>query len=268
MKVLGITIDVESLLRKYGFRKPKRFLSPYATIDPEKGGSRARRINTLLPLSGEGRRYLEIGVFAGRTLEAVRAPIRVGVDPFPEFRLFPIPPNIEFHQQTSRDFFRNYAGAPFDLIFLDGLHTSEETYLDFVESLEILHPGGTVLIDDVLPSDPESAIPDRQQSTKAKKLAGIEHARWYGDVWRLAVLILRKYTNFQLVLIGTVGEHCQAAVRLKHDKPLPHFDHKADIEAMNSFDFTDCVMFGPNSLTSLAPSERFGLERFLQSVER
>lgn len=262
MRVLGITIDVESLLRKYGFRKPKRFLNPYATIHPEKRGRGPRRINALLPLSGEGRRYLEIGVFSGRTLEAVRAPIRVGVDPFPEFRLFPIPPNIEFHQQTSREFFKTYSGSPFDFIFLDGLHTSEETYLDFVESLEILRPGGTVLIDDVLPSDPESAIPDQQQSTKAKKLAGIEHARWYGDVWKLAVLILRKYSNFQLVLIGTGGEHCQAAVRLQPDKPLPNFDHKADIEAMESFDFTDCVMSGPNSLTSLALSERSGLERF------
>ncbi len=42
---------------------------------------------------------------------------------------------------TSDDFFRQYQGPPFDLIFIDGLHLSEQVLTDVRNSLDWLSPG-------------------------------------------------------------------------------------------------------------------------------
>ncbi len=42
---------------------------------------------------------------------------------------------------TSDDFFRQYQGPLFDLIFIDGLHLSEQVLTDIRNSLQWLSPG-------------------------------------------------------------------------------------------------------------------------------
>lgn len=255
-------VDAKKRPRRCGLVKPKRCLNPFASLFFSQRGRAPRRVNALLPRSGNGLRYLEIGVFRGRTLEAVRAKEKFGVDPFPQFRVSPMPTNIQFHCKTSRSFFSSYDGPQFDFVFLDGLHTAEETYRDFVDSLNFLHPNGMILIDDVLPSDYESALPDQEQSKRAKELASIEHNRWYGDVWKLAILILRHYSDLELVLIGKGGEdHSQAAVRLRQGSPIPKFDQEADIKLMGTFDFLNCVVSGENCLKDIAMREKLALEK-------
>ncbi len=42
---------------------------------------------------------------------------------------------------TSDDFFRQYQGPPFDLIFIDGLHLSQQVLTDVKNALQWLNPG-------------------------------------------------------------------------------------------------------------------------------
>ena len=83
-----------------------------------------RRINALLGGIPGAHRYLEIGVNQGKTLEAVRARHRVGVDPNPRFDIEDLPRGISFHTGTSDAYFAGLdPSARFDVVFLDGLHT-------------------------------------------------------------------------------------------------------------------------------------------------
>ena len=93
-------------------------------------------------LSSTGARsYLEIGVKDGDCFHAVEAPTRVAVDPHFAFRP-PLGTRLRsvlgartgtfYFQTTSDDFYRRAAHrfAPFDVVFVDGLHTYEQSYRD------------------------------------------------------------------------------------------------------------------------------------------
>jgi len=65
--------------------------------------------------------YLEIGVGSGRCMERVQSGRKIGVDPSPRRVLA----EWEMHQMTSDAFFATNT-SKFDLIFIDGLHTSAQ----------------------------------------------------------------------------------------------------------------------------------------------
>lgn len=191
-----------------------RFLRIRPLQDSSKWNLSARRLNEILRLSG-GTNYLEVGVYAGRTFENVEAAQRVGVDPYPRFFRWPRPEGARFFESTSREYFDSWDGEQFDLIFLDGLHEAQETLQDVIDSVRVLAEGGIILIDDVLPADFESSIPDEIASRQAKEQKGILHRAWYGDVWRVAEAIRLNDKLFDFLLVGDgEGEHCQAAIRL------------------------------------------------------
>src|SRR5262249_26626142 len=102
------------------------------------------------------RSYLEVGVAEGRTFFHQTCRLKVAVDP--RFRL-DLPaarksePGSRFFEETSDAFFAGHAAeaGPFDLIFLDGLHTAEQIIRDFLNSILHLSPQGIIVIDDVWP---------------------------------------------------------------------------------------------------------------------
>ena len=220
-----------------------------------------RRINALIQSSGSGKSYLEIGVERGLTFEAVRAEIKVCVDPAPLFRRDSLPTGAQLVVSTSDNYFADGAsGHPFDFVFLDGLHTAEATYRDLVGALNWLSPGGTVLVDDVMPTDEASALPSYRDSQLEKKKQGIKHSRWYGDVWKVVWLIVTKYPDIQVLLIGSrEHEHTQAIVKLP--KGLSGFgsDPDADLAFMESLNFDDVVT--DEGLIALASPEELVLSK-------
>lgn len=116
----------------------------------------ARRINYLARKLGI-QSYLEIGVGKGRTLFNVDIANKTAVDPC--FR-FDLPEaqkthrNISFHKTTSDEFFSRLPhGAKYDLIFVDGLHTFEQTYRDLCNCLIHAKERTVLLIDDVKQKD-------------------------------------------------------------------------------------------------------------------
>jgi hypothetical protein len=155
-----------------------------------------RRVNTLireLHLTS----YLEIGVLEGETFANVIARRRYGVDPVALFDPVLLPRGSQFAVMTSDDFFRLIRPSKkFDVAFVDGLHTVEQTYRDLINTFAHLRRG-VVLIDDTVPSDEYSAIPDQGESYRAREEAGLEGRPWHGDVWRVVTLLDRHHPELE-----------------------------------------------------------------------
>lgn len=155
-----------------------------------------RRINVLIR-ELHLKSYLEIGVFQAETLVNVNARRRYGVDPVPLFDAVLLPRGAKFAVMTSDAFFNMIRPSlKFDVAFIDGLHTVEQTYRDLINTFSHLR-AGVVLIDDTVPSDQFSAIPDQNQSYRARDQAGLDGRPWHGDVWRVVMLFDRHHPELE-----------------------------------------------------------------------
>ena len=88
--------------------------------------------------------YLEIGCQNDTNFAKVPFPNRIGVDPS----------KGGTHRMTSDAFFAQNDGPNkqmFDIVFIDGLHTYEQTRRDIYNSLRCLNVGGTIVMHDMLP---------------------------------------------------------------------------------------------------------------------
>lgn len=161
-----------------------------ATPEPERPKYAANRINRLMGHLG-ATRYLEIGVWKGVTFLDVTAVQKIGVDPVFDFDVESVAnERTVLVEATSDEFF---AGLPvdrtFDFVFLDGLHTFEQTYRDLCNVLLHSHRRTVILIDDTLPTDPYSALPDQERSLRLRAQQKLPGTPWHGDVFRVALMI-------------------------------------------------------------------------------
>ena len=82
---------------------------------------------------------------------------------------------------TSDEFFKKNR-QNFDIIFLDGLHTYEQTIKDIDNGLRFLNTNGVILVHDCLPKKIWNQIVPRL------------YGHWNGDVWK-AIVHSRTYSN-------------------------------------------------------------------------
>lgn len=164
----------------------------------------ADRINALASGMVQAVRYLEIGVLAAETLGNVEFEFSVGVDPNFRFRRREFArqhPNTRLFSLTSDEYFsRNY--EPFDFIFLDGLHTFDQTFRDLVASVQRIRQGGLVLIDDTLPSDIFSCHRNQKAAVSLRRRwnpASQRPRAWHGDVFRVLPLVYLFLADFDWV---------------------------------------------------------------------
>jgi len=137
--------------------------------------------------NGKFGRYLEIGVDWGQTFKNVDLREKHGVDP--DFKVDPATLPGTCHVKYSDDFFRENI-LTFDLIFIDGLHTYNQSRRDFESSWKALNAGGAVIIDDCRPTDAIAAISDVGLSLKARADAGdTGNMTWMGDVYKTIIWI-------------------------------------------------------------------------------
>lgn len=130
-------------------------------------------------------------MFEGRTIENIAVAQRVGVDPAPAFNVTRLPPGLSFHAVESDTYFASITpDVTFDLAFLDGLHTFEQTWVDLLNALAHL-PHGAILIDDTVPIDRFSAMPSRTAYDDYARSAGLTFRVWMGDVWKVVICINR-----------------------------------------------------------------------------
>lgn len=146
----------------------------------------SERVNAILRLMPEPTSYLEIGLDDGWTFLKVAAASLVGVDPEPRFDQRKLTKNQVVYAEPSDSYFGRHRGSDlFDVVFVDGLHTAEQTLRDIQNAFRLLKPKGVVVIDDVIPSDSISAIPDQAESLRLRRIERLPGSAWHGDVFRV-----------------------------------------------------------------------------------
>lgn len=152
----------------------------------------SRLVNNLVKLGRvNGYRYLEIGVEYGYTFANIEFVEKHAVDPNLRFNKYLKPRSWKLHETTSDEFFSKLDNSvKFDLIFLDGLHTAEQTYKDFQNCLPHLHKKSMIIIDDTVPCDEFSANPNQELSYKLRRESGNSgDGSWHGDVYKIIVAL-------------------------------------------------------------------------------
>lgn len=154
-------------------------------------------------------RYLEVGVATGATFHASECPRKVAVDPkfrFDVAEARKANPHCTYHEVPSDVYFGELADPAdrFEVIYLDGLHTVEQTLRDFTSALFFLAPGGIILIDDVRPISYATSLPDRKTARQLRKALDTGEHGWMGDVYRLVFFI---ETFFQQISYRTVADN-------------------------------------------------------------
>ena len=204
----------------------------------------ARRINYLATHLPRSHRYLEIGVFRGETFEQVRMLRRYGVEPFPLFDLKALPRLSKMSVTTSDDFFRQLdRSTHFDIAFVDGLHTMEQTYRDIINTFAHV-PRGPILIDDTVPSDEFSAIPDQEESYRKREAAGLTDRPWHGDVCRVMLLINEHHPELDWRTITNDGNPQTVIWRRIPGAAVVSAD-PSRIEDAKNVDYNDVFADGP-----------------------
>ncbi len=63
------------------------------------------------------------------------------------------------------------AKKKFDVIYLDGLHTFEQTLRDLLNALTLVADAGVIILDDVLPSSFAALLTDMEQVFTIRSMA-------------------------------------------------------------------------------------------------
>ena len=177
--------------------------------------SRAQVINGLFELFSDDLSYLEIGVSLGETFFDVKAQKKMAVDPNFQFSVSDARAKhigSEFYQMTSDFYFANIinSGDTFQIIFLDGLHTFEQTLRDFTNAIRFLAPDGIIVIDDVVPNSYHASLPDQRAAFKVKEFVQNSDDSWMGDTFKLVFFIESFFPTYKLRTIS--DNHGQAIV--------------------------------------------------------
>lgn len=234
------------------------------TLDPDPNNWSTRRINAVRAAHPWMRTYLEIGLEYGHTLENVAFPLRTGVDPEPQFDVQALPPGVDIHVGPSDEFFERISpDRTFDLAFIDGLHTFEQTYRDVIHAFDHC-PHGVLLIDDVIPSDWISAIPDHKVSLAERRRHGITDLSWHGDVYKVMLLLHAHHPELDWVTITDRGNPQAFVWRRRtrtHVRAVPH----AILASLQAVSYDDVFVAGvPASFHPATEAE--GLERVIGAI--
>ena len=142
--------------------------------------------------------YLEIGVRNGENYFAIDAHRKFGVDPNYFFakralmrswlrrnnwtqKMFRCTSDYFFLKQANRI----CSKQKFDLIFVDGMHTYEQSLMDAINGLRFLKPDGIIVFHDCNPWSKESAEPT----------IPLGKVSWNGDVWK-TICHFRRHSDF------------------------------------------------------------------------
>jgi hypothetical protein len=131
---------------------------------------RTELINYYLAKS-ESKNYLEIGISLGNTFRDINTNTKDSVDP-------DLSKNPKFGM-ASDEFFGAFAstlGYKYDVIFINGLHHTDQVDRDITNSLQFLNKGGVIVLHDCNPQS------EMRQSVPAN--FDISEHGWNGDVWK------------------------------------------------------------------------------------
>jgi hypothetical protein len=150
----------------------------------------ACRLNELARLLG-ARRYLEVGVSFGHTFRDIGVAERTGVDPDFAFDTSAvIDASTRLVARISDDFFAAEPFLPYyDIVYIDGLHVFEQVVRDLSNTLLRTNHRSVVMLDDTMPSDVFSALPDHEAALRLRAESGNGDRSWHGDVFKTVFYI-------------------------------------------------------------------------------
>ena len=137
--------------------------------------------------------YLEIGVNDGLCIRKIKAEHKDGVDPMPGSEVGGMEvPEINY-PITSDDFFSLIGGhdIKYDIIFIDGLHHSNQVDKDIANSLNHLVDNGFIILHDCNPPELLNQVVPRISGT------------WNGDVWKSVVKLRCTNPNLSINVVDT-----------------------------------------------------------------
>jgi hypothetical protein len=185
--------------------------------------------------------YLEVGVNRGVTFHALAATTKVAVDPKFDFSQRPEPApgcSAAYHEVTSDTYFGTIAtdADRFDVIYLDGLHTFEQTLRDLINAVEFLTPQGVIVIDDVRPNSYPASLPVPADVRATRALLKVEKDQsWMGDVYKLVFFVETFFQQFSYATIQ--NNHGQMVMwRQRRAKVVPR-----GIDVFSRLQFFHCA---------------------------
>lgn len=129
--------------------------------------------------------YLEIGVQDPTVnFDKINIEHKISVDPFPVGKTTYVGTSDEF-------FSRLESNINFDIVFIDGLHHSEQVMRDIQNSINHLSAKGTIICHDCLPT------------TELMQLREDNGAEWTGDVWKTIAELRVNSNNLEIFVINT-----------------------------------------------------------------
>lgn len=133
--------------------------------------------------------YLEIGVRDSRenfNLVNVDPENKIGVDPDP------ITP-VKYRMKSDEYFKLNQENNKFDMVFVDGLHTYEQAYLDVIHSLYCLNDNGFIIMHDCNPPT-EYHIRSYEDYLKTR-------GQWNGNVYRAFIRLKHELKDYNCFVV-------------------------------------------------------------------
>lgn len=174
---------------------------------------RTQIVQTLLNRQ-QGSCYLEIGVYRGENFYQIKADVKHAVDPcFHITNSSRIKACIKDHRNLKCKYFQTTSNAYFeclksqnpsfryDVIFIDGLHTYEQTMQDVQNSMEWLSPGGYVVMHDCSPPHAAAAYPAESLQAAAQAKVPGWTGEWCGDVWKTICHLRATREDLQVMVV-------------------------------------------------------------------
>jgi hypothetical protein len=128
--------------------------------------------------------YLEIGVQDyNSNCARINVEHKFAVDPFPRGKCDFVGTSDKYFNSTSED-------VKFDLIFIDGLHHSDQVVKDVENSLKHLNEGGTIVVHDCLPETYDNQVRDNHGG------------EWTGDVWKAIVYLKGRRDDLDIKVVN------------------------------------------------------------------
>lgn len=138
--------------------------------------------------------YLEIGVKKGKCFLQIKAPIKIAIDPkmlISKKKKFFSLVKEKYYVISSDEFFRMepkiLTKHGLDIVFIDGLHTYQQSLKDVLNALKYLNVNGVIVMHDCNPESEAMAYPGNSfEDIKDLNLPGYE-GLWCGAVWKTIV---------------------------------------------------------------------------------
>jgi hypothetical protein len=177
--------------------------------------------------------YLEIGVETGYTFNNVHFLNKTGVDPLPHFE------SEHLVVKTSDDYFlqnintENNKNTKFDIVFIDGLHQSEQVAKDINNSIKFLNENGKVLLDDIIPLnyDEQLKVPLKHEVRNGILKTFVP---WTGDVWKTLYHILFFYSqHIDFQYFYNMNYRAVAVLKIKSFFEIP----ESELDIINNYTY-------------------------------